>query len=94
MAILDEVKGALRISTDDFDSELTRLIATAQADLGIAGVEVPSPLDEICTTAVVAYCKVNFGNIEPTDAARWKGIYDENKAQLVTATGYTNWGDA
>ena len=93
MALLDDVKGALRISGTAFDTEITGLINSAKSDLGIAGVIVPSALDDICTTAIIAYCKFMFGNIDPGDADRWKRIYDENKAQLVTATGYTNWGD-
>lgn len=92
MATLDKVRAALRISTTQLDSELTDLIKSAQADLGIAGVTVPSTLDEICTTAIITYCKMHFGLPEDTE---WlKRSYDEQKAQLVTATGYTNWGDA
>ncbi len=92
MATLDKVRAALRISTTQLDSELTDLIKSAQADLGIAGVTVPSTLDEICTTAIITYCKMHFGLPEETE---WlKKSYDEQKAQLVTATGYTNWGDA
>jgi len=94
MAILDDVKNALRVSDDGFNGEITRLINAAKSDLGIAGVLVPSTLDDIVTTAIIAYCKFTFGNMDPIDADRWKRIYDENKAQLVTATGYTNWGDA
>ena len=92
MATLDKVRAALRISTTSLDSELTDLIKSAQTDLGIAGVSVPSTLDEICTTAIITYCKMHFGLPEDTE---WlKKSYDEQKAQLVTATGYTNWGDA
>ena len=92
MATLDKVRAALRISTTQLDSELTDLIKSAQADLGIAGVTVPSTLDEICTTAIITYCKMHFGLPEETE---WlKRSYDEQKAQLVTATGYTDWGDA
>jgi len=89
---LDKVKKALRITTTALDDELTDLIAAAQTDLGIAGVVVPSTLDEICTRAIITYCKLHFGL--PEDADRLKRSYDEQKAQLVTATGYTNWGDA
>ena len=88
---IDKVKMALRISTSTLDDELTDLIAAAKQDLGIAGVEVPSTLDEICTRAIITYCKVHFGI--PDDADRLKASYDEQKAQLVTATGYTDWGD-
>ena len=92
MATLDKVKMALRISTTALDGELSDLIAAAQQDLGIAGVSVPSTLDEICTTAIITYCKMRFGLPEDVD---WlKRSYDEQKAQLVTATGYTDWGDA
>ena len=92
MATLDKVKMALRISTTALDGELSDLISAAQQDLGIAGVSVPSTLDEICTTAIITYCKMHFGLPEETD---WlKRSYDEQKAQLVTATGYTDWGDS
>lgn len=91
MAILDEVKDALRIKHNKSDSEITRLINSAMIDLEIAGVVTPSTLDDNCITAIIAYCKINFGNMEPADADRWKKIYDEAKAQLVTATGYTDW---
>lgn len=92
MATLDKVKMALRINTDAFNEELVDLMAAAEQDLGIAGVELPSTLDEICTRAIITYCKVNFGL--PEDADRLKRSYDEQKAQLVTATGYTDWGDS
>lgn len=92
MATLDKVKTALRISTSALDGELANLIKAAEQDLGIAGVILPDTLDEICTTAIITYCKMHFGLPEDTD---WlKRSYDEQKAQLVTATGYTNWGDA
>ena len=80
---------ALRISTDAYDEELTDLIAAARVDLGIAGVEVPDTLDEIVTRAIITYCKMSFGL--PDDYDRLKRSYDEQKAQLVTATGYTDW---
>ena len=92
MATLDKVKMGLRISTTAYDEELTDLIKAAEADMGIAGVVVPSTLDEIVTRAIITYCKMSFGL--PEDYDRLKRSYDEQKAQLVTATGYTNWGDA
>ena len=90
--MLDKVKRALRISTDAYDDELTDLIEAAQIDLGIAGVVLPDNIDEICTRAIITYCKMSFGLPEEYD--RLKASYDEQKAQLVTATGYTNWGEA
>lgn len=87
--MLSKVKLALRITTDAFDSELTDLIAAAQIDLGVAGVIVPPTIDELVTRAIITYCKMSFGL--PEDYDRLKKSYDEQKAQLVTATGYTTW---
>ena len=92
MATLDKVKMGLRISTTAYDEELTDLIAAAQLDMGIAGVVIPSSLDEIVTRAIITYCKMSFGL--PEDYDRLKRSYDEQKAQLVTATGYTDWLEA
>ena len=90
--MLEMVKTALRITTTAYDSELTYLITAAQLDLGIAGVVLPDEMDEIVQRAIVTYCKMSFGL--PEDYDRLKMSYDEQKAQLITATGYTNWGDA
>lgn len=90
MATLDKVKTALRITTNAYDDELTDLIAAAQVDLQIAGVVVPAALDPIVTRAIITYCKMSFGL--PDDYDRLKASYDEQKAQLSTATGWTDWG--
>ena len=92
MATLDKVKMGLRIKSTAYDEELADLIAAAQTDMGIAGVVVPSTLDEIVTKAIITYCKMSFGL--PEDYDRLKRSYDEQKAQLVTATGYTDWLEA
>lgn len=86
---LDSVKTALRIKTTAYDDELNDLIEAARQDLGIAGVIVPDELDAITKRAVITYCKMAFGL--PEDYERLKSSYDEQKAQLMTATGYTNW---
>lgn len=89
--MLTKVKLALRITTNAFDTELTDLISAAQADLGIAGVDIPDTIDAIVTLAVITYCKLHFG--EPDDFERLKKSYDEQKAQLSMATGYTTWSE-
>ena len=90
--MLETVKMALRISTTAYDTELTYLIEAAKLDLGIAGVVLPEELDALVQRAIITYCKMSFGL--PEDYDRLKMSYDEQKAQLVTATGYTNWGEA
>ena len=89
MALIDDVKMALRIKTDKFDTELTNKIQAAKLDLGVAGVVVPSEIDALVEEAIITYCKMNFGL--PEDADRLKRSYDEQKAQLSNATGYTTW---
>lgn len=89
--MLEKVKGALRITSNVFDDELTSLIASAQLDLGIAGVAVPSTLDAIVELAIITYCKMNFG--AAVDYDRLKKSYDEQKAQLSMSTGYTTWSE-
>lgn len=87
--MLEKVKLALRISTTKYDSELSDLIDSAKLDLGVAGVVIPATIDALVTKAVITYCKMSFGL--PEDYDRLKASYDEQKAQLVTATGYTDW---
>ena len=87
--MLEKVKLALRITTDAFDMELNDLIKAAVQDLGIAGVDSDHGVDEIITRAIITYCKLNFG--EPDEYDRLKASYDEQKAQLSMATGYTTW---
>lgn len=90
--LLTKVKEAARIKTNEFDNgQLSDLINAAQMDLGIAGVIVPDSYDALVSQAVITYCLMNFGLVDDYD--RLKQSYDEQKAQLVTATGYTDWGD-
>jgi hypothetical protein len=89
--LIDDVKLALRITTNVFDSELNILIDSAKLDLGIAGVDLPDEVDSICKIAIITYCKIHFGN--PDNADRLQKSYDEQKAQLGMATGYTDWSE-
>lgn len=93
--MLEKVKLALRITTNAFDSELNDLIDAAKIDLGIAGVDIPVTTDQsvdvIVSKAIITYCKLNFG--EPDQYDRLKASFDEQKAQLSMATGYTTWTD-
>lgn len=90
--MLELVKNALRIRTNAFDDELAMLIEAAQIDMGIAGVTLPTELDSVVKMAIITYVKMNFG--EPDEYDRLKASYDEQKAQLSMATGYTTWTEA
>lgn len=90
--VINSIKLALRITTDAFNAELTDLLNAALLDLGIAGVTNDDINDPLILRAVITYCKLHFG--QPDDYDRLKLSYDEQKAQLSTATGYTTWTEA
>ena len=99
--MLQAVKLALRVVTDAYDNEISALIASALADIGITGTYTYSETetavitgtdaeslsdDPLVVQAIKTYVRMNFGS--PSDYDRLKRSYDEQKAQLQTATGY------
>lgn len=90
-ALLNKAKLAARITTSAFDSEITDLLNASLLDMGVAGVILPEEADALVTQAAITYVKMNFG--EPDEYDRLKKSYDEQKAQLATCTGYTEWGE-
>ena len=90
MALLDNCKMALRVTTTSYDAEIQEYINSAKLDLGIAGVEVPATTDALINKAIMTYVRMSFG--APANYDKLKAAYDEQKAQLMNATGYTDWG--
>ena len=88
--LVQSAKLAARITTDVFNDQIIDLLNAAFLDLGVAGVEVPASLDALVKQAAITYFLLNFGS--PDEYDRLKRSYDEQKAQLATCTGYTNWG--
>ena len=69
MAILDEVKLALRISHNALDSELTANIAEARAEMvrnGIAENIANDDNDPLIVAAIKTYCKMINTDIDKT----------------------------
>lgn len=89
--MLDKIKLALRIKTNAFDEEINDLINAALADLAAAGITSQDEEDPLIIRAVVTFCRANFGS--PADYDKMKASYDEQKAMMQMATGYTEWGD-
>ena len=95
--MLDKVKLALLISTEDFDDELEDLIGAAFIDLNIGDVDPDvtfiETTDPAIIRAVCSYCGYQFelmhGTLQRSEA--FKKSYDEQKAQLSMATNYTVW---
>ena len=86
--MLEKVKRALRIKTDALDPEIEDNILAAKADLGIAGVNSDNLEDPLIIRAIITFCHVAMCGAADYD--RLKKCYDEQKAQLRMATGYTD----
>lgn len=87
--MITDAKMAKRITTTAYDAEVGRLLDTAALDLGVAGVEIPETMDSLVENAMITYFLMHFG--EPDNYDRLKASYDEQKAQLATCTGFTDW---
>lgn len=93
--IVDKVKtalGATGLTNEALTQEITDLIESAKADLVLAGVVLPlqNPEDDaLILRAIITFCRMNYG--EGIEYDRLKRSYDEQKAQLKTSTGYTEW---
>lgn len=87
--LVQEAKMARRLTTNAFDSQVVMLLNAAFLDMGVAGVEVPETLTPIIDQAAITYFLMHFGESDNYD--RLKASYDEQKAQLATCTGYTDW---
>lgn len=94
MALLDKVKVACRVTTTAYDDEFADLISAAFADIGITDVREDlltcENTEPLIQRAVITYCRLNFG--QPDDYDRLKKSYDEQKAQLLMSSTYTDWG--
>lgn len=89
MAMLDDVKIALRITSTAYDAEISSLIDVATADLQLSGVTSESAIttDTLIKQAVIVYVKANFGYDNP-DADRFQRSYDMLKQHLTLAKEY------
>lgn len=94
--LLGKVKTALRIASDEYDGEIGKLIEAAFADLGITDIKnellTAESIDPLVERAVTTYCKMNFGYLGVDQYQKFKASYDEQKAQMLMSSTYTNWG--
>ena len=95
MALLDDVKVALRISASNtsFNTEINDLIGAAQRDLLVAGIKVTDTADPLIKRAIVTYCKAHFGYDNP-EAERFERAYNAIKMHLMLSTEYGGTEDA
>lgn len=91
MALIDDVKDALRVSGSAMNTEITDLINAAVADLKLSGVltaKAESTTDPLIRRAVVVYAKANFG-YDNGEADRFQSAYDMLKRHLLLSQEYT-----
>jgi uncharacterized phage protein (predicted DNA packaging) len=91
MAMLDDVKIALRVSHTALNSEITDLIAAARQDLILSGIlpaKANSDTDALIKRVVITYVKAHFGYDNP-DHERFLNAYHQLKLHLTLAGDYT-----
>lgn len=97
MALIDDIKLSLRVTTDALDAEVQMLIDAAIYDMERVGVNpdllgVYGDVNSFVKTAITAYCKANFG-YDVTEAYRFDDAYRRivcdllNSAENVAAMG-------
>lgn len=89
MALLEDMKAALRVTSGDFDSEVQMLIDAAKADMRRVGIseEKLAADDPMVKLAVYAWCKAEFG-FDNSDAAFFQQSYRQAVADMLNSGGY------
>ena len=77
MSMLEKVKLALQISTNEFDSDIEENIATARAEMirsGIAEEKANSNTDALITKAIKTFCQKEYtdDNLSERFEESWK----------------------
>ena len=88
--MLEIVKLALRIVTEDFDEEIQLSIDTCYDEMNAMGINVydMNDQDPQLQSAVIAYCKWQFGDADNKE--QWERIYHTKlgQFQLMYSAGY------
>lgn len=92
MALIDDVKASLRVTTSALDEEVRTLIGAALYDMERVGVD-PALLDEtsgnidnpFVKQAVTAYCKAHFG-FDNAEAPRFDEAYRRIVCDLLNSS--------
>lgn len=93
MELIDEVKAALRVKSNDDGilAEINTLILAAESDLISCGIIKPtnytSDSASLFRMAVIMYCKANFGYDNP-DAPRFAETYTWIKHKMMHTEEY------
>lgn len=91
MALFDDVKLALRVTSIAYDMEINDLIDAAKMDLQLSGVSTVALAEEdpdpLVKRAIVLYCKAGFGLDNP-DAERYMAAFSSLETHLALSAEY------
>lgn len=87
MALLDDVKLSLRITSSAFNTEVQDLISECKSDLELAGLLSVVETDPLVKRAIKAYCKANFG-LDNKDSEKYMQSYESLKNKLSMTGKY------
>lgn len=93
--LLAKAKTALRVTTTAFDDEIKDIISAGYEDLETRGVQIVVSEDSVSPMvlrALMTYVRMHFG--DPDNWERLRDAYDRQLGQLMTTSGYTDWGDS
>ena len=87
--MLAACRSALRITSTDYDDEISTLIAASKADLVRGGVLADRALDTdpLVRTAVICYVKGMFG-LDNDESDRYMTAYQSMLSALKCSSGY------
>lgn len=92
MALLDDMKQALRINNTEMDIEVLDLIETAKSEMSNININInkvtdTGEMDPLIKRAITLYCKANFG-YDNSDAERFAECYKMLKIHLALSADY------
>lgn len=94
MSLLDDMKGILRVTEDEFEVEIEALIDGAKAELVRRGVKpsvIPSGDDDdiepLVKNAIIFYCKSAF-SFDNTDKTFFQSAFNRTVAGMLNSDDY------
>lgn len=93
-ALLAKARLALRVTTTAFDDEIKDIIQAGYEDLETRGVIITvteNAVSPIVLRALMTYVRMSFG--APDNYIQLRDAYDRQLGQLMSTSGYTDWGD-
>ena len=89
MALLEDIKLSLRITSDAFDDEVSMLVFAALADMKRVGIDesyldLDGELHPLVRMAITCYCKARFG-YDNEEADRFDASYRQTVADMLNS---------